>query len=244
MRNATKTEIAIPNNFFLVEASKINESDKFLSFDPYDIPWGSLRNEYEPDSVAFVDYLKRTKRVEKFMEVLKNAIKNSPKCDFYCQAVEPSIKKAGKFGISDEICFVEGAPPAYGHSPRFWRREAKGFNPEKNSRLGTKTEYILFLGTIVKKLIEIHDVDAEIVWYALTHNRNLLMQKCKEKAIPITDSIKILDDEKGGFVFAGKSYPVESIFDGNSPVIDFVPCELNWEVIDKDSHLGWIVLDK
>lgn len=242
MKNATKNEIAIPNNFFLVEASKLNESDKFLSFDPYDIPWGSFQNEYEPDQIKFVDYLKRSKRVEKFMEDLKEAINNPQKGDFYCQAVEPSIKKAGKFGISDEVCFVEGAQPAYDHSPRFWRREAKGFNPEKNSRLGTKTEYILFLGTIVKKLIE-DDVDEQIVWYAVTHNRNLLMEICKEKAIPITDSIKILDDEKGGFVFAGKSYPVESIFVGNSPVIDFVQCGLNWEVIDKDC-LGWIVLDK
>ena len=82
----------------------------------------------------------------RFKEHLTKVI-NSGISDFYRPKLDPSFDRQGK------ICYQAGLKPALGKPYRWWKNNAKEFCPEKSSRLGTKSEYVAFLGVLLKKLV-------------------------------------------------------------------------------------------
>jgi len=68
--------------------------------------------------------------------------------DFWRFRIDPS------FDIDGEVVFLPGCRPAVGKSYAWWEEKANTFLPEHGSRLGTKDEYIAFLGVLIKKLTE------------------------------------------------------------------------------------------
>ena len=67
--------------------------------------------------------------------------------DFYRPKLDPSFDNQGK------ICYKAGRKPAVGKSYKWWEKNAREFCPERKSRLGTKSEYVAFLGVLLKNLV-------------------------------------------------------------------------------------------
>ena len=159
----------------------------------------------------------------KFKNTLKEAISASVQ-DFKVFACDPSIDKNG------ELQFVPGFKPAVGYSYNGLEDLA-----EKNGlRLGTKFEYVLFLGTLINNLIAEGWSEAD-AWYSVCVDSNKLghywnsadakhdfeltgSRKIAGK-YDLANTCKILakDEKAGGFWLAGGYYHSNS---GNNPLAD------------------------
>ena len=158
-----------------------------------------------------------------FKNTLKEAISASVQ-DFEVFACDPSIDKNG------ELQFVPGFKPAVGYSYNGLEDLA-----EKNGlRLGTKFEYVLFLGTLINNLIAEGWSEAD-AWYSVCVDSNKLghywnsadakhdfeltgSRKIAGK-YDLANTCKILakDEKAGGFWLAGGYYHSNS---GNNPLAD------------------------
>lgn len=141
-----KTEWIIPDEekmdindaFVLCKASELGLYDKFMN--------------YEPSTV----------REKKFKQLLKEVIKSGLK-DFFRPICDPSFDRYYRIDVEHysnkikerKICYAKGEEPARGEVYNWWKEKALCFCPERQSRLGTRKEYIAFLGTLIKKLVEI-----------------------------------------------------------------------------------------
>ncbi len=66
--------------------------------------------------------------------------------------------------LSDEFAYEVGLSPVKGRTCGLWRANAKSFMPEKNSRLGTETEYAAFLGLAIKFFINEMEYTVSEAW--------------------------------------------------------------------------------
>lgn len=198
-KGASTVVTPLGDTFVKVEASKLSLNDKFMK------------------------YLPETKAEKKLMEMITTVIKRGQK-DFWRPKYDPSFNKAGT-----GICYQPGMAPAVGKSYNWWEKVAKEFNPECNSRLGTKSEYIAFLAVLIKKLVE-NGWTVANAWRAvcndskkLGHYRNSENAKhkfevtgCREVCgfFDLANTYKILaeDEEAGGFWLAGGCYNFVSYF--------------------------------
>lgn len=114
--------------FILIEASKLRLEDDFMTYQPKE-------NEI---------YVKDFKRL------LTAIIQRGIVKDYYRPKFDPSWASYRY----DEIYYMPGEPPAVGKSYNVWVEMARKFCPECNSRLMKKSEYIVFLGWLIKKLVE------------------------------------------------------------------------------------------
>lgn len=94
----------------------------------------------------FMCYAPVIGREKAFKELLTKVIKSGVS-DFYRPKLDPS------FDFQGNICYLAGRKPAVGKSYNWWKREAEKFCPGRNSRLGTKSEYVAFLGVLLKNLV-------------------------------------------------------------------------------------------
>ena len=109
----------------------------------------------------FMQYQPKIEIEKKFKYLLKEVIKEGI-ADFWRPRMDPSIEQG-------KICFKLGMEPAVGKSCQWWRDNAKKFNPKRNSRLGTKSQYIAFLGVLIKTLVaEGWNIDE--AWYAVCND--------------------------------------------------------------------------
>ena len=169
--------------------------------------------------------------------------------DFYRPKLDPSLDSQGK------ICYQPGLRPAVGKSYNWWEKNAKEFCPERKSRLGTKSEYVAFLGVLIKKLVASGWSIAD-AWNAVCNDSRELGHYWNSESTlhnfeptgsreicgfcDLANAYKILaeDEEAGGFWFAGGYY----FFVGN-----FIPlADLNHYIIrfdECDNSVGWLVLE-
>lgn len=184
-----------------------------------------------------------------FKKLLEEAIKSGLK-DFYRPVFDPSLDKA------ENICYVSDAKPAVGKSYNWWKETAKQFCPERGSRLGTKKEYIAFLGILIKKLSKSGWSVAE-AWNAvcndskeLGHYRNSPNAKHKFETTnsrkvcgfyDLANTYKILseDEEAGGFWLAGGYYGNSSNYVPLADLNHYCNCHFG-----NDYGVGWLVLEK
>lgn len=129
--------------FVLVEASKLSINDKFM--------------EYEP----------KRKSEQIFKQLLIEVIKRGVK-DFYRPKYDPSFREDG-YGITYEADKI----PAIERTFKWWRYTAKMFNIARKSRLGTKSEYIAFLGVLIKGLVN-EGWEIDDAWKAVCNNSEKL----------------------------------------------------------------------
>lgn len=120
-----KEETVTEDVLIFVEASKLSLADAFMQYEP--------QNTEEKE----------------FKELLVKVIKKGVK-DFWRPKYDPTFKD----NLEYEICYMPGGMPAAGKSYDWWVKNAKNVMPSRNSRLGKKTEYIAFLGVLIKKLVE------------------------------------------------------------------------------------------
>lgn len=222
---ATDIETMISETFVLVEASKLRTNDDFMKHKP------------------------KTYEEEKFKKRLTEVIENGVK-DFWRPKYDPSFTKEGK-----GICYMEGKKPAVEKSYNWWKKTAEAFCPRRHSRLGTKSEYVAFLGVLIKKLVE-SGWDVAEAWSAVCNDsRNLgyywdstnadnKLENTGSREVcgffDIANTYKILadDEEKPGYYWrAGCHYTNNSFgfalanfsMNINHNFVDF--CGVGWVVI-------------
>lgn len=143
MRTTTKKSIIVGEENELTECEenfKPQYNKEFEELFPIvDIEGLSLDEafmQYEPKDL-------RGKRVKKsLIRAKQKKMKN-----FRKPIMDPSI-------VDDKIFFSKGGKPALNKEPSWWEQKAKEFMPEKNSRLISQMERDVFLGLLVKELVE------------------------------------------------------------------------------------------
>lgn len=214
----------LTDDFAFVEASRLSLEDEFMKYNP------------------------RTEREKKFKKELTEVIKSGVK-DFWRPKYDPSFNEEGT-----GICYEEGKKPAVGKSYNWWEKTAEAFCHEWQSHLGTKSEYVAFLGVLIKELVK-SGWKVEKAWSTVCCDSKELGHywdsKNAKHAFENTGSrevcgffdnantYKILayDEEAGGFWLGGGGYYVNSFC---YPLADLVRSD------DRDDNLcngvGWLVL--
>lgn len=199
----TLTKMEVASNVFvLCEASKLTLEDEFMKH----IPCSTKEKEFK----------------ELLEEVIKSGLK-----DFYCPIFDPTIDEYGK------ISYIKGAKPATMVEDYYWWVDnAKEFCPKRGSRLGTKTEYIAFLGILIKKLIKL-GWSIEEAWDAVCNGSKRLGD--------FGNTYKLLAEEDDGYGYwiGGGCYFYDSrVF----PLADLCFSD-NYFGIGEFS-VGWIILER
>jgi len=195
----------------------------------------------------FMKHKPNGKREQKLKDALEAVIKKGIP-DFWRPRMDPSFDKKGN------VCFKAGEKPAVGKSYNWWRDNAKKFNPRRKSRLGTKSQYIAFLGVLIKALVA-EDWDIDEAWDAVCNDSEKLghywnSENAKHAFEPtgsraivrfydLANTCKILaeDEEAGGFWLAGGSCNF------NSDCIPLAVLGHNSGCnLDLDCSVGWLVL--
>lgn len=195
----------------------------------------------------FMQYEPQTDNQVKFKKNLTSAIKSGVK-DFYRPIYDPSIDENGN------IVFAAGKMPAVGHSYNWWVEAAKKYVSNRQIRLGTKNEYVAFLGVLIKKLIASGWYIAN-AWKAVCDDSKLLgyywnskdginsFKKTGSREVcgffDLANTYKILarDDEAGWFWVASGYYYYLS---GFNPLADL---DINYtQDSGYGNGVGWYVL--
>ena len=113
-------------------------------------------------SDEFMQYQVQTTYEQSFKGNLINVIKqNGPN---FCKPLfDPVI--SGSQGLT----FTQDMDPAVGMSFTQWSEIAKTFKSSKNSRIGSRDEYIAFLGFLIKKMVE-SGIPIEVAWNSVCND--------------------------------------------------------------------------
>ena len=212
--------------FVLIEASRLSLDDKFMQYE--------LTSDNQ----------------RKFKKLLTEAIE-SGLSDFWRPKLDPSFNEE-----RNGLVFEVGKMPAVGKSYNWWKEKARQYLPERGSRLGTKTEYVAFLGVLIKKLVAsgwpmskaweaVCDDSIELGHYRNSENAKYDFEVTGSREIcgscDLANMCKILawDEEMGGFWLAGGFYIGSSPY---YPLADLGRC--TDRVIDCNLGVGWLVLSK
>lgn len=229
MKTTTEMEIK-------VSGERILEGDIFVLVEASKL---SLDDE-------FMSHKPTTKGEKKLKKLLTEAIKKGLK-DFYRPVLDPSFNDDGG------ICYVQGNEPALGKSYNWWKKVAEEFMPERGSRLGAKTEYVAFLGVLLKNLVNngwskakawdaVCNDSKELGHYWNSENAKHELEFTGSRKIvgyfDLANTYKILaeDKEGGGFWFAGggcsRYYPLADLYHDDNRDLSFL------------DSVGWLVLEK
>lgn len=178
-------------------------------------------------------------------EVIRKEIK-----DFYRPIIDPSFDEKNK------IAFIPGGKPAIGKNFEWWKEVAKEFMPERKSRLGTRNEYIAFLGVLMKKMVS-NGWDLADTWDAICNDSKELGIYNVElddgydcgytgtneicDFFDLANTFKILANEEHSDYYAIASG------DCNSPSVNYPLSRFSNNdlfKIAKKHCVGWIVLEK
>jgi hypothetical protein len=214
---------------------RIHESDFVL----IDVESLSLEDE-------FMQHEPTTPMEKEFKKLLIDAIRKGVK-NFYRPVMDPSFTDNG-------IAYVVGKEPAVGKSYNWWEKMAEKYDSSRNSRLGTRLEYVAFLGVLIKKLIE-EGKAVEWAWNAVCNDSKELghywnSENAKNEFEPtgsrcicgfydLANTYKILaeDEEAGGFWLAGGVYVLNGF---NGPLADLG--HNTYRFYGYDNCVGWLVL--
>jgi len=196
----------------------------------------------------FMQYRPKTAREKEFKDLLEDVIRNEID-DFWHPRIDPTLDEV------ENICFKVGKKPAVGNSYNWWRENAKKFNPMHNSRLGTKSQYIAFIGVFIKTLV-VEGWMVDEAWNAVCNDSQKLghywnSENAKHKFeltgsrviagfCDLANTIKILadDEDAGVFWFAGGGYNFNSV---RNPLVDLGnSSNCNGR---QSMCVGWIVMD-
>ncbi len=217
------------------KVAKVKDEHLFRLIDSSKINFEEYFWNYEPRSYyskAFKDYL---------LKAVDEGVKA-----FYCPICAPSVE-------NDNIVFKVGEKVAVGYSIEWWREAAKKYKPEKNSRIGNRDEYIIFMAFLINLLIE-NGWTVEDAWSGVCNDsRNMGNFLTRSPSIENAGSCemvgfydlgnvrKVTFSEKGSDYFcwiAGGSYKTASFI---CPLAN-----LDYYKIDDnplEDAVGWIVYD-
>jgi len=213
------------NDFILIEAEKLSVKDTFMKYEP--------KTDEEKEAKKLIS------------EAIKKKVKN-----FYRPKYDPSFTED-----REGICFVSGKRPAVGKSYNWWHDVAKKYNPERNSRLGTRLQYGAFLGVFIKKLIEegktvkwawnaVCNDSRELGHYWNSENAKHDYETTGSRMIcgiyDLANTYKILaeDEDSGGLWLTGGHYRNSGCDRSLADLHHY-----RYRLYDGYGSVGWIVLD-
>lgn len=162
----------------------------------------------------FMSHKPKTEAEKKFKAILTKVIKTGIE-DFYRPTMDPSFSNKKK----TKIHYVAGLRPAVGKSYNWWEETVK----DSKWCLGTKEQYVAFLGVLIKMLVDKGWTIAE-AWDAICndskklghyYNSNDTKHQFEDTGsretcgfFDLANTYKMLaeDKEKGGFWLVGGSY--------------------------------------
>ena len=195
----------------------------------------------------FMQYQPNNDSEKKFKDLLEDVIKKGI-ADFWRPRMDPTLDEV------ENICFKAGEKPAVGKSYNWWRENAKRFNPKRKSRLGTKAQYVAFLGVLIKTLVTdgwtvdeawdaVYNNSEKLGHYWNSENAKCDFEPTGSRAIAgfydLANTYKVLeeDEKTDGYWCVGGSY-----YDWS----DSLPlADLSYHSRRLDYHdygVGWIVL--
>lgn len=227
--NVTKTiysEEELNELFPIVDVKSFSFKDSFL--------------KHEPESA-------NQKRVK---ETIVRAIESNDSINFRKPAIDPSVDDQGS------IYFKKGSTPGINYSVNWWNAHVKDFMPSKKSRIGTLKEYDLFIGTIIKFLVEEKDCKIYEAWRRVCDDSYLLGNYFNNptskhvleqtgslgigKWLDLANTFKIISKDGGSHdnLIAGGCYCSDSRFTNLADIRRVCDYETEyWH------GTGWIVLD-
>lgn len=128
---------------------------------------------------------------------IKESIKEAKKIgmgNFYTPLLAPDLEKNNIVydcddkryiyqGFADYMQYFRHRMPET--EPVFWIEKFKELMPERNTRLGTQLQYDVFLGTLIKELVENQGCSVKNAWERICRNRkntSYLPLKLREKS--------------------------------------------------------------
>jgi len=206
-----------------VQITKINGQVEALA-----IPEGfeSKFLEVKVDEISLEDEFLKHNPENKIQERVKQSIVKAKEIglkNFRRPVIDPSF-------VDDEddktIVFTPGKKPAVKMTAFWWDKALKDFMPTKNSRFGTKIHYDVFLGTIIKYLIEQEQYNVVDAWKAVCddsrklghylNSENAVREfeptgsRCVGKWFDLGNTCKILRDDDSEFLLVGGYYNSDS----------------------------------
>lgn len=219
----SKSDLKTWGQYVLIEASKLSLDDYFMQYTPMTLN-------------------------EKKLKAMLNEVIDKGVNDFWRPKYDPSFDE-----VRSGIRYLPGAKPAVGASYVWWEETAKAIMPEYNSRLGTKDEYVTFLGFLIKHLVEegmylgnvwgaVCNDSVSLANYFNFHN-NKLEHTGTTKVLEFCDlgnTVKILAEDKdadGFYIASGSLYSTGYAH----PLADIrlkTDREFCW-----GAGVGWVVFD-
>ena len=195
----------------------------------------------------FMRHKPKTEEEKEFKETLTEVIKNGIE-DFYRPAMDPSF--------ADKACtkihYIAGERPAVGKSYNWWEETVK----DSDFCLGTKAQYVAFLGVLIKMLVAKGWTCCE-AWDAVCNDsKNLGHYSNSDNAkhqfeytgsreicgfFDLANTYKILanDEEADGFWLAGGDYDNRSYY----YPLDSLVLDNNYDC-NLSKSVAWLVLKK
>ncbi|MGN1299201.1 MAG: hypothetical protein ACI4UE_04390 [Candidatus Scatovivens sp.] len=211
--------------FPIVEASKLSFLDAFLLHQPKTLNQKKFKAELE--------------------EIIKSGIE-----DFRKPIYDPSFGEG-----EEEILFIPDAIAAVKFSPDSWKKLSKKIKAEKKSRLGTRKQYVAFLGVLIKMLISEKGYEISEAWKAVCDDssklghyfnswcakRNFEPTGCRKVVYwyDLANTTKIiLDDESDELLLAAGNFYT---YGNKNPLYHFET--INHIFAKSDFSVGWIIMD-
>lgn len=175
--------------------------------------------------------------------------------DFRRPAIDPSLDAEGN------IIYMPGLEPALGILPELLEQKARNFMPKLNSRIGSNSEYDLFLGTLIKYLVEERNLPVTMAWAEVCFDSELLANTANSP-IPYSNGMEttgsrvqgvwadlgnvqkiVLDDRTSQFMCRGCMYTARSpYYSLASKSMPIPKIEITVEELLKKAT-PWIIMD-
>lgn len=248
----TKTEIMVSNGR-IIDAKVLADGRARLTIETNKVK--ALKDDMfvliEASKISMYDdfmlYCPQTVKSKVLKQLLTKVIKKGVK-DFFKPTVDPSFENG-------KIYFEAGNIPETYQYYEWWEEMAERFWPDRGSRLGTKFEYVAFLGVLIKRMVE-KGWNVEDAWSAVCCDSKKIGHFCdsidSKNGLELTGSIevcgfcdlgntyKILADEpdewSDRFLLAGGSYLCRGT---DNPLTHIGYC---YRDIVIPNSVGWLVL--
>jgi len=232
-----KTKTPVPDQVQVPVKENIqNFEDLYPIIDPKDL-----------SGHKFLRHNPKTKWQKNLLEDIRKARKLKIPA-FRVACMDPSEKDG-------DIVYKGGMKPAIGHKFAWWRTAAEEFMIDKNSRIGSELHWAIFLGTIIKYLIDEEGYSVGNAWKAVCDDSSVIGHYADSpdakfdfeptgsrkigKFADLANTCKILKRyESKGIILASGSFAS----DGNEcPLAEIIP--IKEKEFEGEDSVAWIIMD-
>lgn len=116
---------------------------------------------------CWINHHPTTRIQEQTLGIYLDAKKNGRLKPFTVMSIDPTV-------INGKLVYQKGMPIVTGYSDKEWKKMARDYNPSRNSRQTTLTEYVIRNIFLINKLIESENYEITEAWEAVCDNSSKL----------------------------------------------------------------------